>query len=175
MKNILFLATVLLLPSAAAWVTNRVARREIFALQFAARLGLALVLFVTGSTHFVQPRGMSMLLPEWVPARIGIVLVTGFLEILAGIGLLWKRTTVMTGGVLVVFFVAIFPANVWAAWNEVDFGGHALGPAYLIARGPLQLLLIVWSWRIATEGSPRRSFFGGEITHGRKTCNRNAP
>lgn len=174
MKNILFLATVLLLPSFAAWLTKHVTGREVVPAQFAARLGLALVLFVTGSMHFVQPRAMSMLLPEWVPARVEIILVTGFFEILAGIGLLWERTMEATGRLLVLFFLAVFPANVWAAWNEINYSGHAMGPIYLIARGPLQSLLIVWSWKIAMEGRQRRLFLSGEVTHGQKTCNRNA-
>jgi uncharacterized membrane protein len=28
----------------------------------------------------------------------------------------------------------------------VDIGGHAAGPAYLLIRLPLQLILIAWAW-----------------------------
>jgi uncharacterized membrane protein len=149
MKNILFLSFLLLVPFVGALVLNRALRKEVVSLSFASRLGLALVMFMTGITHFVQTDGMAMLLPPWVPAARELILLSGVFEIGAGIGLLMERTARPTAALLIVFFIAVFPANVWAAFNHVDYGGHALGPAYLLVRGPLQVFLIVWSWRIS--------------------------
>jgi uncharacterized membrane protein len=148
MKNILVLTLLLLMPSLVALILNRSGKKQIVSRSFAARLGLALVLFVTGITHFVQTDGMRMLLPACVPAARELVLVTGVLEIVAGIALLIERTARFTARCLIVFFIAIFPANVWSAFNYIDYGGHSLGPAYLLVRGPLQVLLIFWAWRI---------------------------
>ncbi len=149
MKNILFLSFLLLAPFFGAMLLNRVRKREVVSPLFAARFSLALVLFATGAAHFAQTDGMRMLLPPWVPAARELILVTGVLEIAAAIGLLADRTARSTARCLILFFIAIFPANVWAALNHVDYGGHLLGPAYLLARGPFQMLLIWWSWRIA--------------------------
>lgn len=149
MKNIVFLTILLTLPLAATLLLKRAKRREIVTLRLAARLGLALVLFTTGIAHFTQTDGMRMLLPGWVPGARELILATGVLEIVAGVGLLITRTASVTARCLILFFIAIFPANVWAAFNHIDFGGHSLGPKYLLMRAPLQLLLILWSWRIA--------------------------
>ena len=148
MKNILVLTFFLLAPFLAAPLLNRVKKKQIVSLSFAARFGLALVLFVTAVTHFIQTDGMRMLLPTWVPAARELILVTGILEIAAGIGLLVERTARLTSGCLIVFFIAVFPANVWAAFNHIEYGGHSVGPAYLLVRGPLQALLIIWCWRV---------------------------
>ena len=80
-----------------------------------------------------------------------LILASGVLEIAAGIGLLVERTARYTAGFLIVFFIAVFPANVWAAFNHIDYGGHSIGPAYLLVRGPVQALLIIWSWRVVRE------------------------
>lgn len=96
------------------------------------------------------------LIPEWAPAPRETIWVTGALEILAAIGLLVKGTARLTGRMLILFFIAVFPSNVWAAWNHVDFGGHGLGPLYLLVRGPFQVLLIFWAWKFAVVGEPKK-------------------
>lgn len=149
MKNILFLTLFLLVPWVGALLLNRLSKKEVVSLTFAARFSLALVMFTTGITHFIQTDGMTMLLPAWVPAARELILITGVLEIAAGIGLLMERTARFTARCLIFFFIAIFPVNVWAAFNHVEYGGHSLGPVYLLVRGPLQVLLIFWSWRIS--------------------------
>jgi uncharacterized membrane protein len=151
MKNIVVLICLLVLPTAVALLLKRVRKKQIISLLFAARLGLAFLMFITGLTHFTQTDGMRLLLPTWVPAARELILVTGVLEIVAGIGLLIERTARYTAGFLIVFFIAVFPANVWAAFNLIDYGGHSMGPAYLLVRGPLQALLILWSWRVVSE------------------------
>ena len=82
---------------------------------------------------------------------------TGVCELLAVVGLLWDKTARVTGGVLIVFFVAILPANISGALNSVDFGGMSDGPVYLFFRIPMQILFIAWAWVFAVIS------VGGEI------------
>src|SRR5688572_24470234 len=112
MRNIVILAMVLVAPTIAAVGLNRLMGRSFVSSRFAARLGLALVLFFTGAAHFVQTEEMSLLLPGWVPARRGLILISGVFEVVAGLGLLWERTARIWAAVLVGFFVFVFPANV---------------------------------------------------------------
>jgi uncharacterized membrane protein len=46
--------------------------------------------------------------------------------------------------------IGILPSNIYAAINRVDFGGHGVGPAYLLVRIPFQLFVIWWTY-FATE------------------------
>lgn len=110
------------------------------------RVALALVFLFTGIGHFIKTAEMVAMLPPWVPQRELLVYVTGGLEIAAALALLVPATSRFTGLFLCAFLVAVFPANVYAAFQRIDFGGHGSGPAYLAVRLPLQLLLIAWTW-----------------------------
>lgn len=118
-----------------------------FRIAQSARIGMAAMLFVTGGAHFGFARGMAMMLPEIVPFKLGIVYLTGVLEIAAGIGLLLPGMAKRTGWWLIAFFVCITPANIYAALHHVNletanYDGN--GPAYLWFRIPLQLFFIGW-------------------------------
>lgn len=56
---------------------------------------------------------------------------------------------------LIAFLILVFPASIYAALNRVDMGGHEMGPMYLLARAPLQLLLIGWAYWFAVRRRPR--------------------
>ncbi len=111
MKNILLLTCLLVVPSIGTILLNAVNKKQVASTRFAARLGLALVLFTTGIGHFVQTEGMRMLLPVWIPSAREVILVTGVFETAAAVGLLFAVTSRITARVLVCFFIAVFPAN----------------------------------------------------------------
>lgn len=112
----------------------------------AARIGLAAVFLFTGIGHFVKTREMAEMLPPRVPWRLPIIRATGVLELAFAAGLLVPSLTRTAGLAVIAFLVLVFPANVSAAMRRVDFGGHGAGPAYLVPRGLVQLLLIAWAY-----------------------------
>ena len=59
----------------------------------------------------------------------------------------------LVGLTIIGFLVAVFPSNIYAAIRRTDFGRHAAGPRYLLARAPLQLLLIFWTYWFVLRGS----------------------
>jgi uncharacterized membrane protein len=75
--------------------------------------------------------------------------VTGILEMAGAIGLLVPRFSRLAGTCLLLFLIAVFPANVYAAITRAPMGGHETGPVYLLVRGPFQLLLMWWTYRFA--------------------------
>jgi uncharacterized membrane protein len=88
---------------------------------------------------------------NWVPARVGIIYVTGALELAGAVGLLVPRVSRLAGLSLIAFLVLVLPANVYAAFNRVEMGGHGAGPAYLLLRVPFQFLLIGWAYWFAVR------------------------
>jgi uncharacterized membrane protein len=62
----------------------------------------------------------------------------------------------LTGVCLIVMLVAILPANIYSAIHRIPFGGHEIGPIYLLVRVPIQIFVIAWTYW-ATE----QSWFGG--------------
>jgi uncharacterized membrane protein len=116
-------------------------------LLFAGRLAMSTMLVFTATGHFLYPEGMAMMLPPVVPFKKELVLLTGILELAAAVGLLTEKYVVPTSRLLILFFILVLPANLYAAWRgvnyqEANFTGP--GPAYLWFRIPLQLLFIGW-------------------------------
>ena len=80
-----------------------------------------------------------------------IIYATGFLEVAIAAALLVPRWSRPTGVFLILYLIAIFPSNVYAAFRHVPMGGHAAGPKYLWVRAPLQVILIAWTWCFAVR------------------------
>jgi uncharacterized membrane protein len=116
-------------------------------LQVILRVVLAVVFAFMGLLHFVPKiaRGMRAMIPE--PLRrpgwpAAIVVFTGVCELAGAAGLLapWPGLRLAAGICLVVFLVAVFPANAVAARDPQRFGRTAI-PFW--PRLGLQLLLIL--------------------------------
>ena len=104
------------------------------------------------------------MLPSFVPARTGIIYVTGILEILGAIGLLIPVFRKYAAWCLILFLIAVLPANIYSAMERIDFGGHGSGPVYLLLRIPFQIFVIAWIYYfgIRLDQSPKiRSVSGG--------------
>lgn len=107
-------------------------------------LGIAFLFFSVG--HVAKTAGMIEMLPPWVPQREFLVYITGVLELAIGLALFIPRLQLQAAKLAAVVLIVFFPANVYAAFNSVGLGGHQWGPVYLLIRGPLQLLLLSWTW-----------------------------
>jgi uncharacterized membrane protein len=92
--------------------------------------------------HFVRPGKFIQITPDFLPYKKELVYVSGFFEILGGVGLLVPQTRKAAGIGLIALLFAVFPANINMAVNKIDFGSI---PNWLLwARLPLQFLLIYW-------------------------------
>ena len=120
----------------------------------AAAWGAGFLFLFTASGHFIQTEQMTQMMPPWVPGREALVYATGVLEIAIAIALFNTRWRRAAGFAAVFVLVAFFPANIYAAFEHVPFGGHAWGPTYLLIRGPLQLFLIGWIWTFVLRKQP---------------------
>ncbi len=117
-----------------------------------ARVGLSLFFIFTSIGHFIRTEEMAAMLPPSVPYRTGLIYLTGLLELLGAVGIWIPRLVRATGLLLILMLIGLLPANVYSAINRVDFGGHSVGPAYLIVRVPFQIFVIWWTY-FATEQS----------------------
>jgi uncharacterized membrane protein len=83
----------------------------------AIAVGLAAMFLVTGIAHFVNPlrRDLIAIVPPRLPAPGLLVTVTGVLELLGAVGLLYPPTRAAAAISLGVMMLAMFPANVYAS------------------------------------------------------------
>ncbi|MEM9364325.1 MAG: hypothetical protein AAGA43_16910 [Bacteroidota bacterium] len=131
----------------AIFVIKIVNKQYDFALS--ARIALSIMLCFTAMGHFVYTKGMSMMIPEFIPFKTSFVHLTGVFEILLALGLLMPKFKVISGWTLIIFLLLMLPANVYAAIHQVNyqkgtFDGNGL--SYLWFRIPLQVLFIVWTY-----------------------------
>lgn len=111
----------------------------------ATRYALAVMLFFTASAHFTSMKeDLVRMVPNWVPRPRAVVLLTGICEILGAIGLLLPSLQHVAGVGLILFFFAVFPANVRATRAGVTLRGKPATPLWL--RTPMQILFIVLTW-----------------------------
>ena len=120
-----------------------------YAFALPARIALSAMLVFTSITHFAFTKGMSMMIPGPIPYKTGIVYLTGIIEIIAAIGLLVPAFKVPAAWLLILFFIMLLPANIYAAIKHIDyqkasFDGNGLN--YLWFRIPLQILFIAWTY-----------------------------
>jgi uncharacterized membrane protein len=115
-----------------------------------ARAGVSLFFTVTAVGHFLQAEAMSAMLPPAIPYRLGLIHLTGILELLGAIGVWLPRVMRLTGVCLMLMLAVFLPVNIYSAIYRVEFGGHGSGPAYLLLRIPFQLFVIGWVY-YATE------------------------
>jgi len=116
---------------------------------FAGNVAMSGMLLFTAIGHFVYSTGMSMMLPRSIPFKTAIIYLTGLFEIAAAIGLFILSLRHITSILLIIFFIAILPANIHAAINKVDYQkgtNEGNDEKYLWFRIPLQLFFIGWVW-----------------------------
>ena len=117
------------------------------------RVLLAIVMISAGIFHFVRPAGFVKIVPSFLPAAEFLVLLSGVFEILGGAGLLHARTRRLSSFGLMALFVAVFPANINMAWNDIQPEGGHIPAALLWLRLPLQLVLVIWAWWVGKPSS----------------------
>lgn len=118
------------------------------------RIAMAVMLVFTAIGHFAFTKGMTMMVPNFVPFKTEVIYLTGVVEIMAAVGLLIPRLRVWTGWALILFFILLLPGNIKAAVDHIDYQKGTFdgaGPAYLWFRIPLQLLFIVWTYLSAIK------------------------
>lgn len=110
------------------------------------RVVLAISIITVGIIHFVKPAPFVKIMPPQLPYPLELVYISGFFEILGGIGLLIPLVSVAAAWGLVALFIAVFPANINMTVNNIELEGIPHNPALYWARLPLQAVLLAWAW-----------------------------
>jgi uncharacterized membrane protein len=111
------------------------------------RILLAALLINAGIGHLIQLRAeYAAIVPAWIPLSADMVVVlSGIIEIIFGLILIllpkWKA---LTGWVVAIFFILVFPGNIDQYINQTDAFGLNTDTARLI-RLFFQPVLILWT------------------------------
>lgn len=117
------------------------------------RVALALLMASAGVLHFISPKPFVHIVPAWLPAPLLLVYISGFFEILGAIGLLIPRTRRLAAWGLVALLIAVFPANINMAVNQLPLG-ETVYPIGNWVRLPFQFVLIAWAYWMTKPDNP---------------------
>ncbi len=108
-----------------------------------------------GVNHFISPDVYLQIIPDFVPAPLAVVYVSGLAEILLGVGVLFGPTRMMAAWGLIVLLLVVVPANINVAVNDLVFLGEEPNSLVNWLRLPVQAVLIVWAWWHTRSDEPR--------------------
>lgn len=100
-----------------------------------------------GFNHLMNPEFYLAIMPPNLPNPEWLNVLSGLAEIVLGVFLLDARVRTLAAWGIIALLIAIFPANLYVALENVgsDGPGSGPGPAGYI-RLPFQLLFIAWAW-----------------------------
>ena len=113
-------------------------------------LTIAMSLFYTlaGLYHFINPVFYVGLIPESIDEKEFIIAISGLLEIILGLFLLFRETRKIAAiAIILMLVVFLFAVHFPMALDFFDNENPLLW--FAILRIPIQFLLIFWAYRIA--------------------------
>ena len=124
-------------------------------LYFVARVAAAIMFCLIGLSHLTKPELLTYMVEGLLPHPRLVVYGTGLLEIILGLGLLYPPTQRACAWGLLVLLVAVFPANLNVALNQLPPpGGLPAKPWYVWSRLAFQPLYMAWIWFAALSSKP---------------------
>ena len=118
--------------------------------QHDALLAATAMFVLIGLSHLRKPEQLAYMVPKFMPNARLLVLLSGVTEIVLGIGLLFLTTRFWAAWGLILLLIAIFPANINVAVNNLPPpGGLPAKPWYVWSRLLFQPVYILWIWYAA--------------------------
>ena len=96
-----------------------------------------------GIEHFREPQKFVDIVPKYMPFALFLVYLTGVMEIVGGLGIIYPETRELTGRLMVLFLIAIYPANLNMWMNDIPYNGTRLTTQGHLVRLSVQILLIL--------------------------------
>ena len=105
---------------------------------------MAMFYTAAGVAHFGRPDQYLKIMPPFLPARLALVYISGGIEMMLGVMLLFPQFRVLAAWGVIALLIAVFPANIFMFQK----GSAATGvPQWvLLLRLPLQGVLIAWAY-----------------------------
>ncbi len=139
-------ATAVFFPMRAKF---RSARPRPVAVQLVLEIVCAAPLVASGTLHLFQPQAFTPLLSPAIPYREWIVWLTGIPEWAGAVGLFVPRARRAASLWLAVFMIAIFPANIYVAGQNI----HGMQMPSVPVRWTMQAVYI---WLLLFTGDSKQ-------------------
>ena len=109
-------------------------------------IGLSGFFINVGVDHFLNPDFYLSIMPPAFPLHSEAVYISGFFEILGGLGVLIPKFRRFSGWGLVALLIAVYPANIYMALSPEVFPHIPIAVLYF--RLILQFLFFYWAYTV---------------------------
>ena len=115
---------------------------------------LSIFLIFGGVKHFISPNNYISFVPSFLPFTLAIIYLSGLIEILLGVALLFKKMKIIGAwGILILMFLFL-PIHIWDVFSESPAIGSR---SAALIRLPIQFLLIFVAWKVKNNVSLYKS------------------
>ena len=109
-----------------------------------SRYLMAAIYVLAGLNHFRNPDFYLKMMPPYLPTPLFLVQLSGVIEIVLGLLLLFQKTQRLAAFGIILLLIAIFPANFYMYQQGGAYFG--VSDTALFFRLPLQIFLIAWAF-----------------------------
>lgn len=108
-----------------------------------------------GFAHWAFRKMFTAIVPDYLPAHEQLVLISGAAALAGGVGVLLPTTRRAAAWGLVIWLIAVYPANIWMVQHPERY--RFIPPWMLWARLPFQFPMMWWAWKYTR---PQRTLEG---------------
>ncbi len=125
---------------------------------YKARIAFSAGFIFIGILHIIKPESLTYMIEDFVPYPVFIVYATGFMEIGLAIMIQIKKLRKITGWIIIAYLIAIFPANIYVAVNNLPSPGSLPSePWYQWLRLFFQPVYIAWVYFCAINPEAKQA------------------
>lgn len=127
--------------AAILYVSGRLLKNKFKFLHNSLSWAFTVMFIFTGITHFTNLKyDFLVMIPLEQLKHLSVVYISGAIELLSAVLLIFKSSRKYTAMFLILFLIAVLPANIYASVNNISFSGSQ--PTNLFLRIGIQLVFI---------------------------------
>ena len=107
---------------------------------------MSLLYITVGVKHFINPDFFVTIVPPIINWKEEAVLVSGFIEVLLGVLLLFNQTRKLAAWGIILLLIAVLPANIYLYLSEIPREILSISKSQALFRIPFQIPLIIISY-----------------------------
>ena len=107
---------------------------------------MSLLYIIVGVKHFTDTGFFVTIVPPIINWKEEVVLVSGLIEVIFGILLLFSQTRKLAAWGIILLLIAVFPANVYLYLSEIARETLSISKSQALYRMPFQIPLMIISY-----------------------------
>ena len=107
---------------------------------------MSLLYLTVGVKHFINTDFFVTIVPPIINRKIEAVLISGFIEVILAVLLLFNQTRKLAAWGIILLLIAVFPANIYLYISEVARNTLSISKDQALLRMPFQIPLMIISY-----------------------------